>query len=167
MIIGAAIGGVIGLLLLLGLVFFFFRRGRRRTKINKFDIRPPKTPDLPMQGESMMEAGLAPPMVRDLPPFPPSPPAETTTPSPMPRYSIARHSIAPSYYSDPSYASDAGAPSRTSSLRSSAMLVPKIPTVLPHTPAAYRSAPRTPGSVTVSIEQPRLRHGHKLITPIL
>lgn len=148
------------MLILIGLVFIYLRR--RRSTISKLDIRPPMTPDLPMQGAGMMESGFLRPstVIKDLPPLAPSPPVINP---PTPRYSIARHSIAPSYYSDPSYASDAGAPSRTSSLRSSAMLVPKLPTDLPQAPAAYRNASRGSGSALVSVELPRLWYEHKLI----
>lgn len=147
------------MLILLGLVFIYLRR--RRSTISKLD-NPPMTPVLPMQGAGMMESGFLRPSTvnKDLPPLASAPPIITP---PTPRDSIARHSIAPSYYSDPSYASDAGAPSRTSSLRSSAMLVPKLPTDLSQAPAAYRNASRGSGSAPVSVELSRLRYEHKLI----
>ncbi|GLB37654.1 hypothetical protein LshimejAT787_0407050 [Lyophyllum shimeji] len=128
-IIGGAVGGLVGIILLLALVYLFLCRRTRRGGINKFDIhRPaasPKTPDLPMQGESMMEAGFsrvtpgpADPVATYLPPAPP-----LSQPSSVKRDTMGRHSIAPSYYSDPSYASDA------SSARSSTALLPDVPSI--------------------------------------
>ncbi|KAF8070671.1 hypothetical protein FPV67DRAFT_1035931 [Lyophyllum atratum] len=140
-IVGGVIGGVVGLILIVALVFLFLRRrSRGRSGINNYDIgapTSPKTPDLPMQGDSMMEAGFARvmqgpvvPAPTYLPPPPPPPPSSAK------RETMARHSIAPSYYSDPSYASD------VSSVRSSTALVPKVP----QSPASARLASPQLGS---------------------
>ncbi|KAF5380463.1 hypothetical protein D9615_004624 [Tricholomella constricta] len=122
-IIGGVIGGVVGLIILLALVFLFLRHRKRKQAIHS--PASPMTPALPMQGASMMEAGFA--RIRQAPSFPiptyvpPPPPPATLSSASAKRETMARHSIAPSYYSDPSYASDA------SSSRSSTALVPPVP----------------------------------------
>lgn len=142
MIIGAAIGGVVGLIIFLVLFYTILRR-RNRSRIRKRDIHAPTspmTPDLPMQGESMMEAGfsrISPVSVYNRP-FPP-PPAPT-----MKRESFSRHSIAPSYYSNPSYGSDAGASSPRSSTALMISISPRSP------PSARLALPRGSDFVMVS-----------------
>jgi len=107
------------MVLLLAVVFLFLhRRNCSRTGVNKYSFRSPnspKTPNLPMQ-DSMVEAGLS--RIRP----DPSVPVLSTYQSPSQPSSakMGRHSIAPSYYSDPSYASD------VSSLRSLTALVSKV-----------------------------------------
>lgn len=138
-VIGGIVGGVVVLALLFAFMFLFFRRRRRsRFSIDKRHIRPPvspKTPDLPMQGASMMEARSS--LSRQdfsIPTYAP-PPLPVQSP-PSKRETLARHSIAPSYYSDPSYASD------LYSLPSSTALVPP----LPQTPSSVRLALSTHSS---------------------
>ncbi|KAG6920264.1 hypothetical protein DXG01_005033 [Tephrocybe rancida] len=141
-IIGGVVGGVV-VLALLGLFLYLQRRKLNRPSVDKRDIRAPtspKTPDLPMQGASMsmMEAGVSRPVVTQSPrrvveaplyPAPtylPPPPPPSALPSP--KRSANRetmHSIAPSYYSEPSYASEMSSP------RSDAGLLPPLPTSPP------------------------------------
>ncbi|KAG6850950.1 hypothetical protein H0H93_005819 [Arthromyces matolae] len=145
-IIGGVLGGV-AMLLLLTLVFFFYRRRHSRAPIDKATIRrpnSPRTPDLPMQGPSMMEAGLSRTLVPNSRVIePPKYPAPTYLPPPPPSAASSTasarretmHSIAPSYYSDPSYASDISSP------QSSTGLLPPLPKSPPS--VRLRSNPNT------------------------
>lgn len=104
-IVGAVMGGVLGLLLIIGLALFFLFRKRKRASMmmglrsRLSNEKSPLSPDLPMQKTpvAFMEAGFAPgpqPAVsfsefsasRQAPPL-----------MPMPMFAD-RHSIAPSYY---------------------------------------------------------------------
>ncbi|KAG5638459.1 hypothetical protein H0H81_012524 [Sphagnurus paluster] len=103
-IIGGVVGGVVGMILLLALVLLFLRRRNRAppTAGNKGDLYPPtspKTPELPMQGPSMMEAGLS--RVVPAQSFPIPTNIAPPPPSMLPTSDDSRHSIA-SYYSNAS-----------------------------------------------------------------
>ncbi|KAJ3984758.1 hypothetical protein F5890DRAFT_1514962 [Lentinula detonsa] len=56
--IGVIVGSILGILLLLGLVFFLLR-WRRRRRQDQVDLRSPLTPTLPIQNPDMLEAGLS------------------------------------------------------------------------------------------------------------
>jgi len=125
--IGAILGGLIALLLLLALFgFLFLRRTRTRFKaIEKSMISV--SPILPMQGDpKALEAGIR---TLENPIFP----------LPPPKASI-RHSIAPSYYSDPEFSGHSRGGSVMSS-QSTTPLVPSVP-ILSVPPA--RTIPRKP-----------------------
>ncbi|KAG6866747.1 hypothetical protein C0991_011406 [Blastosporella zonata] len=147
-IIGGVVGGVV-VLILLGIFIFLQYSRRGRLGIDKRDILPPtspKTPVLPMQGASVMEAGFSraimhSPKATDAwkypaPTYLPPPPPASALPSS--RRSAQRetmHSIAPSYYSEPSYASEMSSP------QSDTGLLPPLPT---SSPSAQLRSPRNP-----------------------
>ncbi|KAF8904427.1 hypothetical protein CPB84DRAFT_1773014 [Gymnopilus junonius] len=125
--VGAVLGGLIALLLLLAVFgFLFLRRTRTRSKaIEKSMISV--SPILPMQRDpKALEAGVR---VLENPVFPLPPPTVSM-----------RHSITPSYYSDPEFSGHSRGGSVMSS-QSTTPLVPSVP-ILSVPPA--RVVPRKP-----------------------
>lgn len=109
--VGAVLGGLIAILFLLGIIgFMLLRRRRTRSRtIEKSMISV--SPILPMQRDPRaMEAG----MMRSV--------ENPVFPLPPPKASL-RHSIAPSYYSDPEFSGH----SRGESTTSTVPLVPPVP----------------------------------------
>lgn len=133
----AVIGGFLALLLLLGLAAFLLLRRRRRQSTTVEKPMISVSPSLPMQREpKAMEAGY---QVDDNPysgivenPAFPLPPGQ--------KQASLRHSIAPSYYSKPSFVRHSREPS-INSVNSSTLLVPSVPTISIPKP---RSIPRKP-----------------------
>ncbi|KAF8160756.1 hypothetical protein B0H34DRAFT_697962 [Crassisporium funariophilum] len=137
-IVGAVLGGIIFLLLLLAVVgFLVLRRRRVRRDVEKSMM--PISPQLPMQGyPKAVEAGL---MGRG-----PAVLENMVFPLPPPKSNSLRHSIAPSYYSDPY----SGYHSRNDSMMSASSTAPLVPTVpmlgMPQPPKVPRKpAPATSG----------------------
>ncbi len=127
---GAVLGGLAALLFFLGLLTFFLlrrRRQKRSTKIDKSMIsvspvlpmqKDPKTPVLPFQEVSQdLETGGG--IRRGAFPFPVV----------SRKASSLRHSIAPSYYSDPIDAHSRD--TSVSSMQSSTPLAPALPSEVP------------------------------------
>lgn len=133
-IAGAVIGGL-ALLLLLGFAAFLLHRRRRRQLTTVEKSMNSVSPSLPMQQEPRaMEAGYQGDEnpysgVVENPVFP-LPPGH--------KQASSRHPIAPSYYSNPSFASHSRDKSNTS-VNSSTPLVPSVPKLSTPKP---RSIPR-------------------------
>ncbi|KAF8973071.1 hypothetical protein BDZ97DRAFT_1912656 [Flammula alnicola] len=131
-IVGAVLGGFIALLLVLGIIGFLFlqRRRNRSVRIEKSMISV--SPILPMQRDpKALEAGMT--MSRE----------NTVFPFPLPpqRAASLRHSIAPSYYSDPSYTGHSRDGSAMS-IMSSTPLVRGVPVL--NIPQPRSNIPRKP-----------------------
>ncbi|KAH9485090.1 A type blood alpha-D-galactosamine galactosaminidase [Psilocybe cubensis] len=139
--VGIAFGTLIAVIFLVGLLGFLLKRRRNNAKtIEKSMIAV--SPVLPMQRDPRaMEAGMMKSLENPVFPLPP------------PRASL-RHSIAPSYYSDPQFSGH----SRDASMRSdksTTPLVPPIPTIVVSEPQqqsrfASRKPPPTNSGLNVN-----------------
>ncbi|KDR75159.1 hypothetical protein GALMADRAFT_249097 [Galerina marginata CBS 339.88] len=139
-LVGAVLGGLIAFAFLLGVLGFLFLRRRRRKRLYIEKSMISVSPILPMQGDpKALEAGIR---TLENPVFPLPPPKA----SPSMRYTppSMRHSIAPSYYSDPEFAGHSRGGSTMSS-QSTVPLVPPVPMLnvpqarIPRKPAPARS----------------------------
>ncbi|TFK23948.1 hypothetical protein FA15DRAFT_670034 [Coprinopsis marcescibilis] len=98
-IVGAAVGGAVGLIVFLIVIFLLLRK-RRQWKENRF----PKSPDLPMQQDpKSMEGGMITgPLENSVFVFPPTKkPIFAAKPAAFPVKRTSAHSLAGSYYSSP------------------------------------------------------------------
>ncbi|PPQ87445.1 hypothetical protein CVT25_008181 [Psilocybe cyanescens] len=118
--VGVVFGTLVAVIFLIGLLGFFLKRRRNNVRsIEKSMISV--SPVLPMQRDPRaMEAGMMKSLDNPVFPLPP------------PRASL-RHSIAPSYYSDPQYSGHSREGS-TMSAKSTTPLVPPIPVIMVHEP---------------------------------
>lgn len=185
-IIGIAVGGAIGLIVLLGLCYFAFllrRRSKRSNRGNdeksfspaamtqtsaspRFGLGKrrsisPTSPDLPMQQDPRrMEAGMgSAPMENSVFVFPP-PKAASPPSSPSSKTwrtrERERHSIAPSYYGSPASGKSYNLPPRPDTAGSQVPLIPDWVQNSPDSPD-YAGSPRGPRSMRLPIPQVQVK----------
>lgn len=177
-IIGIAVGGAIGLIVLLGLCYFAFMLRRRSKRSNRDEgFTPaamsasnsgsprfgmgkrrsisPTSPDLPMQQDPRdMESGMASvPMENSVFVFPP-PKAASPPSSPSKTWRTReRHSIAPSYYGSPASGKSYNLPSRPDTAGSQVPLIPDWAQNSPGSP----SSPAGPRAMKLPIPQVQVK----------
>lgn len=132
-IIGAVVGSVVGLLLILALLFFLFRRQRNRRTPRSPSPMTPENAELPMQGANIIRTPVSP-----------------MQPTPFFLEKDSRHSIAPSYYDSAAAYAPATPfpPSRAPSINyalpsrartlSGRSVIPRVPSLRTITPSHSR-----------------------------